>query len=91
MKIPVIIYAAALGVMAAQAFSRATGTEPETPQHYAAWLAALGGVCFMVSDTLLAYDRFRFDIPLSGFWVLATYYVAQFLFARSTEDFTHER
>ncbi|MCI1001479.1 MULTISPECIES: lysoplasmalogenase [Ochrobactrum] len=91
MKIPVIIYAAALGLMAAQAFSRASGTEPETPQHYAAWLAAWGGLFFMVSDTLLAYDRFRFDIPLSGLWVLATYYVAQFLFARSTEDFTHER
>lgn len=43
LKIPVIIYAAALGVMAAQATSRALGTPAETPRHYAAWLAAAGG------------------------------------------------
>jgi len=89
MKIPVIIYAAALGVMAAQAMSRALGTEPETPQRYAAWLAAAGGLFFMASDTLLAFGRFSLDIPLNGLWVLATYYAAQFLFARSTEDFAY--
>ena len=89
MKIPVVIYAAALGIMAAQAMSRALGTEPETPQRYAAWLAAAGGLFFMASDTLLAYGRFSLDIPLNGLWVLATYYAAQFLFARSTEDFAY--
>ncbi|PQA73501.1 lysoplasmalogenase [Brucella oryzae] len=89
LKIPVIIYAAALGVMAAQAMSRAIGITPETPQRYAAWLAAAGGLFFMASDTLLAYGRFSLDIPLNGLWVLATYYTAQFLFARSTEDFAY--
>lgn len=89
LKIPVIIYAAALGVMAAHAISRALSTEPQTPQRYAAWLAAAGGVFFMASDTLLAYGRFSLDIPLNGLWVLATYYAAQFLFARSTEDFAY--
>ncbi len=78
MKIPVVIYAAALG------------TEPETPQRHAAWLAAAGGLFFMASDTLLAYGRFSLDIPLNGLWVLATYYAAQFLFARSTEDFAYD-
>ncbi len=91
LKIPVIIYAAAIGVMAAQSMSRALGTATETPGRYAAWLAAAGGLFFMVSDTLLAYGRFSFDIPLNGLWVLSTYYTAQFLFARSTEDFAHER
>jgi len=84
MKIPVVIY------MAAQAMSRALGTEPETPQRHAAWLAAAGGLFFMASDTLLAYGRFSLDIPLNGLWVLATYYAAQFLFARSTEDFAYD-
>ncbi|MEL4377521.1 lysoplasmalogenase [Brucella cytisi] len=90
MKIPVVIYSAALGIMAAQAMSRALSTEPETPQRYAAWLAAAGGLFFMASDTLLAYGRFSLDIPLNGLWVLATYYAAQFLFARSTEDFAYD-
>ncbi|APX67957.1 MULTISPECIES: lysoplasmalogenase [unclassified Brucella] len=90
LKIPVIIYAAALGIMAAQATSRALGTPAETPRRYAAWLAAAGGLFFMVSDTLLAYGRFSLHIPLNAFWVLGTYYAAQFLFARSTEDFANE-
>ncbi|WP_234430378.1 lysoplasmalogenase family protein, partial [Brucella melitensis] len=62
----------------------------ETPRHYAAWLAAAGGFFFMVSDTFLAYGRFSLHIPLNAFWVLGTYYAAQFLFARSTEDFANE-
>ena len=91
MSAPVIIYAAALAAMAAQAVSRAIATEPETPQRYAAWLAAAGGLFFMVSDTLLAYSRFSIVIPFNGLWVLGTYYAAQFLFARSTEGFAYER
>ncbi len=42
--IPVIVYAAALGVMAAQAMSRALDATPETPQRYATRLAAAGGL-----------------------------------------------
>ncbi|OYR20072.1 lysoplasmalogenase [Brucella thiophenivorans] len=91
MKIPVVIYASAIGIMAAQAFSRAISIAPETIRHYSAWLAAAGGLFFMVSDTLLAFNRFHTPIPLAGLWVLGTYYAAQFLFARSTENFAYER
>lgn len=90
MKIPVVIYASAIGLMGAQAFSRALSTAPETIVHYSAWLAAVGGLFFMLSDTLLAFNRFHSPIPLSGLWVLGTYYAAQFLFARSTENFSYE-
>ncbi|MCL7997039.1 lysoplasmalogenase [Brucella sp. 21LCYQ03] len=91
MKIPVVIYAIAIAVMAAQAFSRAISMPPETTPRYSAWLAAAGGFFFMASDTLLAFNRFHTPIPLAGFWVLSTYYAAQFLFARSTENFAYER
>lgn len=91
MKIPVVIYASAIGVMAAQAFSRAFSSPPETALHYSGWLAAAGGLFFMISDTLLAFNRFHTPVPLAGLWVLSTYYVAQFLFARSTENFAYER
>lgn len=91
MKIPVVIYAIALAVMAAQAFSRALSTAPEAALRYSAWLAAVGGLFFMASDTLLAFNRFHTLVPLAGFWVLSTYYAAQFLFARSTENFAYER
>ncbi|OCO98814.1 MULTISPECIES: lysoplasmalogenase [unclassified Ensifer] len=84
MRIPVIIYALALGAMAAQAISRARQFSG-TPQEGAARLAACGGLLFMISDTLLAYGRFRWQIPYNALWVLGTYYAAQYLFARSTE------
>ncbi|MFD1198455.1 lysoplasmalogenase [Brucella gallinifaecis] len=91
MKLPVVIYATAIGIMAAQALSRALSTPRKTAPCYGAWLAAAGGFFFMASDTLLAFNRFHTPISLSGLWVLSTYYIAQFLFARSTENFAYER
>ena len=53
--------------------------------------AAAGALLFMLSDTLLAWNRFRLAIPLASLWVLATYYAALWCLARSvrqTGDFT---
>lgn len=84
MRIPVIIYALALGAMAAQAISRArqlgNAVGTDSP------LCGDWRLLFLVSDTVLAYGRFRWDIPLNAFWVLGTYYAAQWFFARSTES-----
>ncbi len=84
MRLPVAIYAAALAFMAAQAASRASEMPPGTPARATARLAAIGGVFFLISDTILAYGRFRWIIPGQSLWVLSFYYVAQWLFARST-------
>lgn len=89
MRIPVVIYALALAAMAAQAISRDRQIAAGSPQKSTARSAALGGLFFMVSDTLLAYGRFRWNIPYNAVWVLGTYYTAQWLFARSTEGKTH--
>lgn len=84
MHIPVAIYAAALALMAALAINRAVSSTTRTPAaQRAATIAALGGVLFVISDSILAYGRFRFDIPFSPLWVLGTYYAAQWCFARS--------
>jgi uncharacterized membrane protein YhhN len=88
MRIPVIIYALALGAMAAQAISRARQLSA-TPRATAARLAAYGGLLFLISDSILAYGRFRFAIPFNPLWVLGTYYAAQWFFARSTDDHSH--
>ncbi|MDF8352671.1 lysoplasmalogenase [Ensifer adhaerens] len=88
MRIPVIIYALALGAMAAQAISRARQLSG-TPRATAARLAAYGGLLFLISDSILAYGRFRFAIPFNALWVLGTYYAAQWFFARSTDDHSH--
>jgi alkylglycerol monooxygenase len=42
---------------------------------------ALGAVVFMLSDSLLATNKFAFALPMAPFWILATYYVAQILIA----------
>jgi uncharacterized membrane protein YhhN len=50
----------------------------------AATAAAAGGaLLFVLSDTLLALDRFRGRFALARTWVLGTYYVAQSLIALS--------
>ena len=84
MRLPVALYAAVLAFMAAQAVSRASQIPRGTPAGAAARLAAIGGVLFMISDTILAYGRFRWIIPGQSLWVLGSYYIAQWLFARST-------
>jgi uncharacterized membrane protein YhhN len=40
---------------------------------------AWGSVLFMLSDALLALDKFVSPLPLAGLWVLASYYLAQVL------------
>lgn len=72
LRLPVAGYVGAIGLMAAQAFGRAAVLR-DTP----AWLVAAGAVCFMVSDTLLAINRFVMPLPASALWVLGSYYAAQ--------------
>lgn len=46
-------------------------------------MAAIGGVLFVVSDALLAVDRFRSPISAAPVWVLGTYWAAQWGIAQS--------
>jgi uncharacterized membrane protein YhhN len=81
MKIPVAIYAAALCLMTSQAMARNSQN-----QNKSSLLAMLGAVLFLISDTLLAYDRFVFVFEFGHVAILATYYAAQYLIARSTRQ-----
>jgi uncharacterized membrane protein YhhN len=42
----------------------------------------VGAGFFMLSDTLLALNKFVTPLPLAPLWVLATYYAAQVLIVR---------
>jgi uncharacterized membrane protein YhhN len=77
LKVPVIVYAAALLVMAWQAAERGAAGLPGGS------FAAAGGVLFVVSDSALALDRFRRRFPAAQPLVLATYFLAQALIALS--------
>lgn len=78
LQLPVVIYVVALVAMAAQA--AVLGLKPE---HAGGRFALAGGFCFVVSDTLLAIDRFHTALPYAAVAVLTTYWLAQFLIARS--------
>lgn len=84
LHLPVMIYTGVLAAMGGQAVGRAW--------HHAmardvlagpAWLAGAGGVLFMMSDTLLAWNRFRLSLPWAAVWILGSYFGALWLLARS--------
>ena len=45
--------------------------------------AACGAILFLISDALLAWNRFRMKFKSSQFLILGTYYVAQCALAMS--------
>jgi uncharacterized membrane protein YhhN len=67
-------YVLVIAMMAAQALGRA-----KVLGDRAAQLTALGACVFLLSDALLAVNRFVQPLPLASFWVLGSYYVAQLL------------
>ena len=85
LRLPVVLYAALLAAMVAQATGRAAALG-----RHSAWLAAAGAVLFMGSDSLLALDRFRFPFEASRAVVLSTYFTAQWLVAMSVERYHSE-
>jgi len=77
--LPVALYAVALATMAAQAIGRAIRL-----QTLASKFAAIGAILFLLSDTLLAWNRFQKPIAAASVLILTLYYAAQFLIALST-------
>jgi uncharacterized membrane protein YhhN len=86
LKIPVLAYVVVLATMAA--FALAGTWTPAIAQALtrSARLAAIGAVLFMVSDSLLAWDRFAGGVPAPALLVLGTYYAAQWCIARSVRS-----
>ncbi|MEZ5663435.1 MAG: lysoplasmalogenase family protein [Burkholderiaceae bacterium] len=79
LRLPVSVYALAIGLMAAQAVGRARAHREQ-----GSTLVALGAIAFIASDTLLAINRFVSPLPASAVWVLSTYYAAQCLIVGGT-------
>jgi uncharacterized membrane protein YhhN len=78
MKFPVLVYIAAITAMAGLAAGRFVargGTRP--------LLAFAGAVLFLVSDSVLAYDRFAKKLGPAQAIILGTYFPAQLLIALS--------
>ncbi len=80
LRIPVLAYVLCLASMAAQAAGLALQSRGTPGQRRGAVLA-LGGALFMASDALLATNRFAGPLPLSGLWILSSYWLAQWCIA----------
>ncbi len=76
---PVIVYVLAILTMAWQALGRWSAIGAS-----GALLAAAGAVLFVISDAVLALDRFRQKFGAARIVVLSTYWAAQWLIALST-------
>ncbi len=78
LKVPVTVYVTMIALMAALGIGRLLAYPSA-----AALLAAIGALLFMFSDATLAVNRFRRPFRLAELAVLATYFAAQWLIARS--------
>ena len=76
LRVPVVAYVVCLAAMAAQTACvwRVTGGA-------LAGRAALGGLLFLCSDALLAFNRFHTPLPAATLLILGSYWAAQWLIA----------
>lgn len=74
LKFPVIVYALVLVVMVLNALFRLGRTSVVS-----FWFVFVGAMFFMVSDSLLAFNKFLSPLPHSGLLIMSTYISAQFL------------
>ncbi len=82
MRGPVVVYMAVIMFMAWQAANRWLNDQDVRSTQ----LALAGAYLFVASDSVLAVQRFRGDWRSASFWVLSTYYAAQWLIALSVGD-----
>jgi uncharacterized membrane protein YhhN len=78
LKVPVLVYVAAITLMAGFAAARYVDRGGAKPL-----LAFAGAILFLISDSVLAYDRFARKVPGARVVVLGTYFPAQLLIALS--------
>jgi uncharacterized membrane protein YhhN len=73
MKIPIVIYMLALSAMAISAIAASRPFDK----------LILGAALFVISDALIAINKFVFALPLQNYLIMSSYYMAQFLLITS--------
>ena len=74
LRVPVAAYVCVIALMATQAWGR-----HQQLRSRSSLLVALGSSFFMLSDSVLAINRFVQPLPWAAVWVLCSYYAAQAL------------
>ncbi|MBP8155775.1 MAG: lysoplasmalogenase [Leadbetterella sp.] len=70
--IPVSVYCIVITLMGIFAAGRKTN-------YFSFNLVLIGSILFIISDSLIAFNKFYSPLPASSFWVMSTYGLAQFL------------
>eukprot|EP01102_Stenamoeba_stenopodia_P004150 TRINITY_DN1432_c3_g1_i1.p1 TRINITY_DN1432_c3_g1~~TRINITY_DN1432_c3_g1_i1.p1 ORF type:complete len:240 (-),score=25.62 TRINITY_DN1432_c3_g1_i1:244-963(-) len=78
---PVLAYALTIGTMGFRALARLGNDNCAVSSQKR---AALGAILFILSDSLIAINRFETPIPHAHVYIMITYYLAQFLIAFSS-------
>jgi len=82
MRVPVLVYVTALSAMAAQATSVWLARRGQAD--VAKWrIVAIGAALFVLSDAILATDKFVGGVPLPTLWNLSIYWLGQWFIARA--------
>ncbi|MBL7111457.1 MAG: lysoplasmalogenase [Bacteroidales bacterium] len=76
MKIPVIAYTIVILTMLSAAINR-----KEKVNRLSYKLVLIGAMFFILSDSLIAIDKFTFEFPLARIAIMSTYVAAQYLIA----------
>ena len=77
MKPIITIYALSLILMSMMALNRSGRVGDSSFK-----LVFVGSLLFLLSDSMLAFNKFHSDIPLSGFLIMLSYIAAQYLIMR---------
>lgn len=76
LKVPVGVYATTISIMLVIALKGAFNCENKSK-----YLVLIGAVFFVISDSILAIDKFHSPIPLASFWIMTSYVIAQYCIA----------
>ena len=86
LKVPVMVYALVITLMALQALLRYGFT---TVRSFV--MIFSGALLFMVSDSVLAFNKFLSPVPFAGGIIMSTYCVAQLLIVLGTLQHTNHK
>lgn len=79
LKFPVLVYMLAILSMAVFALNRYGRAGKNS-----FLLVFSGALFFVMSDLILAFNKFQGPLPLAGVWIMITYILAQFLIAKGS-------
>lgn len=79
LQIPVMMYAIVITTMLYFAYKGSLNWKKP-----AAYYILVGAIFFVLSDSILAFNKFYHPIAQSGFWIMSTYILAQYLIVSGT-------